>query len=70
MKMTQPSNSCRKPSACAVPNRSTSTPITPMRKLFIRMVMGTVDATTIRRIHIGKRIRLTTMMPSASSGNR
>ena len=51
MKMAQPSKSCRKPSAIDCPQYSTITPMTPMRKLFMRMVMGTVEAKIRIRFH-------------------
>ena len=40
MNTTQPSKSWRKPSAIPCPQYSTITPMTPMRKLFIRIVIG------------------------------
>ena len=43
MKTNQPSKSCKKPSAIDCPQYSTVTPITPIRKLFIRTVMGIVE---------------------------
>ena len=43
---TQPSKTCRKPSAWAMPKRSTRMPITPMRTAFIRTASGTAESSS------------------------
>ena len=43
MNTTQPSKSCRTPSAISLPQYSTVTPIRPIRKLFISTVIGMVE---------------------------
>ena len=51
MNTTHPSKSWRKPSAMDGPQNCTVTPMKPMRKLFMRMVMGMVDKNSIERFH-------------------
>src|SRR5262249_42573113 len=53
IKMTQPSKKWSRPSACAVPHRSTSTPTIPIRRLFITMVIGILDRNTRARCQSG-----------------
>ncbi len=49
MKIIQPWNSCRKPSAMAMPQCSTVTPMMPMRTLFISTVIGMLDRNSTTR---------------------
>ena len=51
MNMNQPSKSCKRPSAMALPQYSTVTPIRPMRRLLMRMVSGMVESTRTARFH-------------------
>src|SRR5580658_3830995 len=53
MNTSQPSKSCRVPSAMAAPQCSTVIPMKPMRRLFMITVMGMADRKTTVRFHIG-----------------
>ncbi len=52
------------------PQRSTVTPMRPMRRLLITIVIGIVDSTSTARFHSGARNRYAAITPSTSSGNR
>ena len=54
-KTTQPSKTCRKPSAWAMPYRSTRTPITPIRNEFIRTASGTAERSSTALCQRGPR---------------
>ncbi len=65
-----PSKSCSRPSAILRPQCSTVTPIAPMRKLFIRIAMGTLATNNTRRFHSGARKKYDRMNASVIRGNR
>ena len=54
-KITQPSKTCRKPSACAMPWRSTRSPITPIRTAFIKTASGTAERSSTSLCQTGPR---------------